>query len=362
MTSATVHPGAPPVQPDPAQGAEKPTAEKTDLAPALSAEQRVRYAASRSKKGKNIDQSDGASRFSRLPGAMILWTIQKASLSFLRRIGRVGGIVVFHLARKRRATALANLDLAYGDSLTTLEKKAIARSSFINLVTTGLEFCYSPAIRCPISDLVHIVNPEVFFQAYREGKGIIVLVPHMGNWEVCGRWYGEQGIVQHAIVRRQKQAWVNRIVSRIRKANLIIEIDKKSALRKVVAALRNGDMVSMLIDQHAQKEAVSVDFFGKPAMTHASAARLAIRTGCKVIVCSGFRYPDGSFGGIFSDPIETIQTGDREQDILVNTQRYVKAIEVHVRKNPQDWMWMHRRWRTPRITPLVPKEIEAFGD
>lgn len=278
----------------------------------------------------------------------MLWSIQLLPLSALRKIGRWGGVATYHMARGRRRIALSNLDLAYGETLSREEKSRIAKSSFINLVTTGLEFCYSPAIQCPIDELVHVENPEVFFKAYGEGKGIIVLVPHMGNWEVCGRWYGEQGVVQHAVVRRQKQPWVNRIVSAIRKTNRIIEIDKKNALRKVLSALHKGEMVSMLIDQHASKEAVSVQFFGQPAMTHASVARLAIRTGCRVIVCSGFRHPDGSFGGIFSEPIETTVSGDLDRDIFENTQRYAQVIEKYVRLHPQDWMWMHRRWKSPK--------------
>lgn len=271
------------------------------------------------------------------------------------------GILFYYFANSRRRVALSNLDLAYGDSLTRGEKTAIAKSSFINLLTTGLEFCHSPAIDYPIHQLVHVENPETFFEAYKKGKGIIVLVPHMGNWEVCGRWYGEQGIVQHAVVRRQNQAWLNRVVSEIRRANGIIEIDKKNALRKVLAALHKGEMVSMLIDQHARKEAVLVRFFGQPAMTHSSVARLAIRTGCQVIVCSGFRYHDGSFGGVFSDPIETITTGDRERNVLENTQRYVDVIESFVRRNPQDWMWMHRRWKLPKesLEDSIPEKIGA---
>ncbi len=286
--------------------------------------------------------------------SIILWTVQRFPLSVLRKIGRWSGLITYHLSHSRRTVALANLDLAYGDSLTTEEKIAIAKSSFVNLLTTGLEFCYSPAIKCPIEEIVTVENTEVFAEAYQKGKGIIVLVPHMGNWEVSGRWYGENGYVQHAVVRQQKQEWVNQVVSDVRKSNLIIEIDKKIALRKVLAALKRGEMVSMLIDQHAQKEAVSVQFFGQPAMTHASVARLALRTGCEVIVCSAFRYPDGSLGGVFSEPIDTISTGNRDRDILENTQRYVQVMEEYVRKYPQDWMWMHRRWKTPKKQKAVP--------
>ena len=270
---------------------------------------------------------------------------QLIPLKVLRIIGRFAGTVTYYFARNRRGVALDNLNLVYGDDLTRPEKITIAKASFTNLVTTALEFCHSPAIKRPMDELVDVVNPEIFLKTYREGKGVIVLVPHMGNWEVCGRWYAEQGVVQHAVVRRQKQEWVTRIVSEIRKANRILEIDKKGSLRRVLAALRRGEMVSMLIDQHAMKDAVKVDFFSHPAMTHASVALLAMRTGCNVMVCAGYRHPDGSFGGVFSEPLETTVFGDRERDLVENTQRYVAAIEVFVRQHPQDWMWMHRRWK-----------------
>ena len=295
-------------------------------------------------------------------GKAVIWVIQRIPLKFLRVLGRIGGIATYHLARIRRQVALDNLDLAYGDELTRSEKVAIAKSSFINLVTTILEFCYSPAIDRPIEDLVDVTNSEAFLKAYREGKGVIVLVPHMGNWEVCGRWYGEHGVVQHAIVRRQKQEWVNRIVSSIRKTNLITEIDKRNGLRKALAALRRGEMVSILADQHAQEEAVKVEFFGHPAMTHASVALLAMRTGCNVMVCSGFRHRDGSFGGVFSEPLETTVSGDRDRDLVENTQRYVAAIELYVRKNPQDWMWMHRRWKSPRAKGSNPALTTSLSE
>lgn len=284
-----------------------------------------------------------------------LWILSWIPLRAVRSLGRFAGKLTYYFVRSRREVALSNLDLAYGDQLSRPTKVTIAKSSFVNLVTTILELCYSPLIKRPMAELVALANPDVFLRAYQEGKGIIVLVPHMGNWEVCGRWFAEQGIVHNAVVRRQKKGWVDRIVTSIRKTNRIIEIDKRNGLQKVLRALRRGEMVSMLIDQHAQREAVKVDFFGQPAMTHASAALLAMKTGCKVIVCAGFRHPDGSFGGVFSDPIVTTVTRNRDQDLIDNTQRYVAAIEALVRQNPQDWMWMHRRWKAykPQIAAPV---------
>lgn len=276
---------------------------------------------------------------------ILIWVIQRFSLESLRKAGRMLGLAVYRFASSRRRTALANLDLAYGDSLSREEKVRIAKSSFINLVTMGLEFCWMPACKRPVEELIHIVNPEVPVRAYSEGKGVIFLVPHMGNWEIESRWFPAHGVVANIVSRSQKQPWVNRLVREIRSVNGVNEIDKRNAMKPILSALRRKEAVVMLIDQHSRKESVVTRFFGKPAMTTASAALLARRVGCPVLIAACFRCEDGRFGGIFSEPIETVLTDDRDADLQTNTQRYVDEIEKYVRMHPGEWMWMHRRWR-----------------
>jgi len=260
-------------------------------------------------------------------------------------MGKVIGILIYRFARSRRRTALDNLDLAYGDSLSDKEKKEIAKSSFINLATMALEFCWMPACPYKTDEIIHIENPETIQHAYREMKGLIVLVPHMGNWEIESRWFRDNGIIANIVSRSQKQPWVNRLVREIRSVNGCQEIDKRNALKPILGALRRKEAVVMLIDQHSRKESVVTEFFGKPAMTTASAALLAQKTGCNVLVGACFRCPDGRFGGAFSETIPMQETGDREKDLRENTQRQVAEIEKFVRRHPGDWMWMHRRWR-----------------
>jgi KDO2-lipid IV(A) lauroyltransferase len=277
-----------------------------------------------------------------------IWAVGRFSFPTVRRMGRLLGIVLFLCARARRRTALDNLELAYGDELDPSEKRRIAQASFINLVTLGLEFCWMRSNRLPPDQEVRVLNPEVLRKSVDEGQGVILLVPHMGNWEASAKWFTEQGYVTHAVTRKQKQEWVTRIVRETRQAMGTREIDKRNALRPVLAALRRREIVLMLIDQYASKDSVEVRFFGKPARTAASVALLAAKTGCNVQVACCFRFPDYRFGGVYSDPIETVVSGDRERDLVENTQRYVAEIEKYVRKHPEDWMWMHRRWKQPR--------------
>jgi KDO2-lipid IV(A) lauroyltransferase len=191
-------------------------------------------------------------------------------------------------------------------------------------------------------------NAEACLRAHKAGKGILLLVLHMGNWEACGRWLTRNLPAVNAITRRQKPEWFAELVHETRKDIGYHEIDNKNALRPSLRALRNGEMVIMLIDHYIRRGAVQVDFFGHPAMTSAAAALLAMKTGCAVLVGACYRNGDGSWGCEFSDPVETLMTGNRERDYIANTQRYVDIMEQFVRQHPGDWMWMHNRWKKPR--------------
>ena len=289
---------------------------------------------------------------------IFLGGLRKFPLATVQKWGKTLGVLAYYFARSRRRIALENLDLVYGTTLTPSEKVAIAKSSFVNLITMALEFCYSPALERPVDNVFKITNPEMFLNTYSQERGIILLVPHMGNWDIPSRWFYEHGFTTKAITRRQKQEWVTRIVSEIREANGFQEIDKKNALRPALTALRNGEILVMLIDQHARKDAVEVEFLGHPAATVASIPLLVMRTGCDVMIAYSFRYPDGSLGGGFSEPLETISTGDRKRDILENTQLYIAALEVYVREHPQDWLWMHDRWKTLRKKKVLASTAE----
>jgi len=280
--------------------------------------------------------------------AFILRCIRWFPLRVLRRFAKGLGIVTYHFAHSRRHIALSNLDLAYGNELTQGEKIRLAKGCFVNLITTGLELCYAPKLPRPIGNMVDPTGKEHCLRAHANGKGVLLLVLHMGNWEVCARWLTENIPVVHVVVRRQKQEWVERVVHRLRSDIGLLEIDKRNGLRGVLAALRRGELVVLAIDQHAHEGAVEVEFFGRPAMTSATAAVMAVRMDCSVLVGACHRNPDGGWGCCISEPFETIRTADRRHDYVANTQRYVKVMETLIREHPADWMWMHRRWRPGR--------------
>lgn len=274
--------------------------------------------------------------------------IRRRRLETLRKWGRRLGRVAYWCLGSARRTALSNLELAYGSELSADRRVEIAKNSFINLLQTILESCYAPRFAPPMSDHIQVLGVEHLKTAHEQGKGIIFLVPHMGNWEISARYLVEQIPVAHAVSRRQKPAWLHGIIQETRHGNGIREIDNQGSLHACLAALRRGELVIMLVDQYIARGSVPVQFFGRQAMTSAAPALLATRTGCAVLVGACYRLPDGGFGGTFSPIIETTTCGDRDQDLINNTQRYVSVIEEFVRCHPEQWMWMHDRWKPPR--------------
>jgi KDO2-lipid IV(A) lauroyltransferase len=275
----------------------------------------------------------------------IIGLLQKCRLVTIQKWGPYLGRLYFYISARHRRVALANLNLVYGDSLSIKEKRNIAIKSFENLITMGLEFCHSPALGDDIYQYIHLHDIEPFYQARDSGKGIILLVPHMGNWEIIGRCIPYLSMVAHAVGRPPKQAWLAPIIHQIRIANGLQNIDKLEAMRPILSALRRKETVCLLIDQHSRTNSVDTIFMGHKAKTIASAALLAQRTGSLVLVACSYRTPEGGLGLECSPLIEVTHTDDTHADMQVNTQRFVSVIEHYVRKHPESWMWMHRRWR-----------------
>lgn len=271
--------------------------------------------------------------------------LRERRLETLRRWARLAGGIVYVVARSPRRTALRNLRVAFGDSLARHERRRIAKASFVNLALTAVEACYAPRFERPMSNHIEVSGTEHLLEAHRKGKGILFLIPHMGNWEVSARYLTERIPVVHAITRRQRPEWLGNLVQEIRAGNGVVEIDNRNALRPALSALRRGEMVIMMIDQYMRNGSVDVHFFGHEVKITASAALLAARTGATVLTGACFRLADGKLGGTISPPIETTVTDDRDRDLVVNTERYMRVLEDFIRRRPEEWMWMYRMWR-----------------
>ena len=256
------------------------------------------------------------------------------------------GRVVFGLVPKYRDLAISNLKLAFPDK-DGLEIKRIAVRVFENIGKIGVELINFPKInKSNLDRFVTVENIGVFDQAMKKGKGLIVLTAHFGNWELLAMTIRLKGYPGAAVGRKLYFHKFDRFLNQLRKSGLVNVIDRTESPRRFLKVLRANEVLGMLADQDVDSvEGVFVNFFGRSAYTPIGPAVLASVSGAQLvpvfIVREGFKHRF-----IVEEPIELTDTGNKEADILANTQKWSNVVEAYIRKYPDQWVWMHRRWKT----------------
>ncbi len=193
------------------------------------------------------------------------------------------------------------------------------------------------------------------------GRGVVYVTGHFGNWEFYGvafGWLGEPvGVVARPLDNPALEARLTAF--RTRSGNTVIS--KRRALQDILRLLRQGAGVAILVDQNVQEQdGIFVEFFGRPAATTTVAAALAVKTGCALLPVHCEALPDGRYKFVYGRPLEWTTTGNRQDDIARLTQALTTVIEGWVRERPEQWLWMHRRWKTqPRPAAEAPAAAMA---
>jgi len=252
----------------------------------------------------------------------------------------------------RRDIILSNLRRVYGDTVDEAEIVRLAQAHYSHLVTNVVElFRMRFVSERRRAELVRVENVDYFADALAQRKGVIVLTGHFGGWEVST----VAGLSQFPEVRGQiyfvrrpiKPRWVESLVvtRRLRKAGFGV-LPKRGGLDAILEVLEAGHTVVFPFDQHAGgRDAVKVDFFGHPAGTFRSLAVMALATGAVVLPRASWREPDGRHVVRFEKPLPTIEVEDTNEAIRLNTQAYNRALEHLVLRHPEQWFWVHRRWK-----------------
>jgi KDO2-lipid IV(A) lauroyltransferase len=281
---------------------------------------------------------------------------RKVRLAIGKRLGRI----LFALSPRHRRMARANLDRAFSDTLSGEEKDRIARASFAHL---GLLFCDSVAI--PRVDPAHLEKLAVFEgldrvrSVYARGKGVFLFSGHYGNWEIAALLQGHMGLPMSMVARPLDNPFLERRMYRYRTLSGNQVIHKRGAAREVLRAIRQGRGVAIIIDQNVRGEdGVFVDFFGTPASTTPSLATLALKTEAPIVPVFSVPLPDGRYRIQYLPEVEFRRSGDTKRDILELTQLCTRIIEEQIKREPEYWVWMHRRWRTrpPEERPGEPAQ------
>ncbi|MDP3938912.1 MAG: lysophospholipid acyltransferase family protein [Deltaproteobacteria bacterium] len=263
-------------------------------------------------------------------------------------LGRVAGNLAYYLLWPERAKALRHLEIAFGGEKTPSERRRIARRSFVHLALNFVELANFRKMWDRLDTYVELQDRAGIDRCLEGGKGLIWVTGHLGNWEILASYFARyqhykvNAISRHAYDRRMQEILVG-----IRAENGVRTVERGDArsIRDLIRAFRQNEVLAMLIDQDTKVQSVFVDFFGKPANTPVAAASLAYRMDAPVIVGFIERLPDGRHRIIYSGPVELPQTGDPEADQRLATAEFTRRIEAQIRRVPEQWVWMHRRWR-----------------
>ncbi len=281
-----------------------------------------------------------------------VWVILK-KLGFLPR-GFARGYaafvtrVLFSLQPKLKKTAEFNLRLAFPD-WNDAQSKDVTRKMVRNLGWMAAEFARFPRLtKGNIEKVVILEGHENFLEGQRRGKGVLYLTGHIGAWELSSFAHALYGYPLHYMARPLDNARLDALVNKYRCFSGNRPIFKNESARVMLKILKDAGTVGILADQNTlPAEGVFVDFFGKPACTTTGLARVALHTDAAVV--PGYAYWDETIHKYrlrFEPPVQLIRSGDAERDVLENTQLFAKVIEAIIRKYPDQWVWVHQRWKT----------------
>jgi len=265
-------------------------------------------------------------------------------LSLVFRIGNFLGLLAYHLGRPYRNLVMANLRIAFGGEKSPAELRALARQHFVNL---GANIFSSIRVSGMSSEevlkIATLENLEILKQAVAEKSGVIMVISHIGNWELFAQLAGcLPGVRGSTVYQALGNRYLDKHLKEFRGRFGVVPFDRKDGFNAPIKFLREGGIVGVLVDQHAGDGGIWSPFFGRLASTSPLASILASRTGAKLVPVA--IYTDGlaHWRMVVSEPIQAGTDSPEQITAEIN-----QALEAQIRVSPQDWFWVHNRWKTP---------------
>jgi len=268
--------------------------------------------------------------------------------SWARALGAWVGMGALSLLGRLRKVGLRNLELAFPEK-SVEERAQILRQLFRNLGWLLAEFCQMPGYTAANTQgFLRYDGLEHYLNARAKGKGVLIVTGHLGAWELSSFYHSLMGHPMSMVIRRLDNAKVDQLVNGIRCLHGNRVLHKDDFARGLLGAMRHGESVGILMDTNmTPPQGVFVPYFGRLACTASGLARVALKTGATVL--PGFMlWEDAAQKYVlhFGEEIVFDRTGDDEVDTVANTAKCTAAIEAYVRQYPDQWLWMHRRWKT----------------
>jgi len=280
----------------------------------------------------------------------LAWVVQRLPHGLRRVLGDCLGRLCWPLVpAKRREMAIGNV--ACSLKVDRPEAERIAKASAVRFGRMFLEVLHIPALtKESIKTYAPIEGIEHIQRVLAEGKGAVIVTAHAGNWEVLGASLALHDIPIIGVAKQQTNAVMDRLVNHLRRSSGM-RIFYSTGVRDMINYLKAGYVIGLLSDQAAGHDGAFVDFFGRLASTPKGAAHFARLRGCGIVPTFITEKPDGTHVITMQPPLYVNATKNREEDLFSMTQTYTKIIEDHVRQHPEEWFWLHNRWK--RQPPAV---------
>lgn len=283
-----------------------------------------------------------------------------APISVWLWLGRRAGALVFMVNKKRRMIAYANLKAAFGSEKSPRELRSLTKRVYQNMAQTFIEILNLTKVNKKYIDrYVKIDHFERIKDAAKSGRGTILLTAHFGDWELSSLTSAMVGFPILVLAREQKMKRLNELLNRLRESKGCKVIRKGMSTKNILKALYGKNIVGILSDQDAGRKGIFVDFFGRPTSTHAGPAEMAKRTG-SIILPTLIVREKGPYHRIFLEEYIDFRQSKETDDIKESLQKFADILESYIRKYPDQWLWLHKRWKsTPTRSVLVLNDGKA---
>ncbi len=281
--------------------------------------------------------------FLRIIGAILAFLPPPLFYSFARGFA----YFIYYIVPIRKQVAKENIFQALGNERTAEEIQRICRESYVNIGYTMLEMLIAPRQLNKIRSMVAMVDMEILQKNMEKNRGVILASAHFGSWELAGAAVAAAGIPATGVGAQQSNPYIDRYITQYRtKLGLTVLRPYHSSVKPLVRALKDNGVIGLISDQDSGESGVFVIFFGRLASTPVGTAQLALKFKTPILVALAIRAHPGKYQLRFRE----VEITD-DDTVQTLTQKYTTIIEEFIRKNPEQYFWMHRRWKTTAPLP-----------
>ena len=280
---------------------------------------------------------------------VVLTIVGMFPYSMAPQVGRFLGGLVKAIDRKHRRVAVKNLERSRGVCPPDGIPDFIDRV-YNHIGLAAVEMMMIPKLIGRLDEVVRLERFHVVDEVLRQGRGMITVIGHLGNWELIGLAVCRAGHPLHSLARPIENPWVDRYLNRFRTQTGQKIIPKYHALGEMIRVIQRNEVLIIQVDQDARSHGVYADFFGRPASTHRSPALLSLKYGTPIVVANIYR-EGGVHHCVLSDPILPEAFKALPDPVQALTQAYTEKFEACVRAHPEQWFWVHDRWKTAERQP-----------